>query len=71
MVGRGERTVVFHVKKGQLPEIPPGGFAQFSDVLARKNVEILNQFTAFGRDTATYAYEERSVHRNLYRVSLP
>ena len=71
MAGRGETTVVFHVKKGQLPEIPPGGFAEFSDVLARKNVEILDRFAALGLDTSTYAYEDRSVHRNLYRVSLP
>ena len=71
MPGTGETTVVFHVKKGKLPDIPPGGFRNFTEVMNRKGGEILERFAAFGLDTSTYAYEDRSVHRNLYRVTLP
>jgi hypothetical protein len=59
------KTVVFHVRHGKLPPIPPGGLGTPDSL---KNAEILDHVAVVGPSASVYAFREISVHRNLYKI---
>lgn len=55
-----------------LPDLPPGGIAlhtEPSDIKGAQSVP--RDFLVPGKDPEHYAYVNTTVHRNLYRISLP
>jgi Tol biopolymer transport system component len=55
-----------------LPELPPDGFSEFSQIAKVKNARMIpERVIALGRNPDTYAYVRASVQRNLYSIPLP
>ncbi len=67
------RSLVIPAGPGEsLPELPPGGIqplAQTSAVPGSKSIDRAELVP--GQDLSHYAYVNTTVHRNLYRISLP
>lgn len=64
------------LKAGQtFPAIPSSGFRTDSEVLALPGVQKISSpdmgTLVFGKNPAVYAFDRRSVRRNLYRIPIP
>ncbi len=67
------RSLVIPVGPGEdLPQFPPGGIQQAALPSVVPGAESLNRADLIpGKDLSHYAYVNTTVHRNLYRISLP
>lgn len=55
-----------------LPKLPPGGIRQFADTSVVPGSRLVNRAELVpGKDLSHFAYVNTTVHRNLYRISLP
>jgi hypothetical protein len=55
-----------------LPKLPPGGIGPHTDASVIPGAQIIDRAElAPGPDLSHYAYVNTTVHRNLYRISLP
>ena len=68
-----QKTYVIPLKKGEvLPPFPPAGLKSEKDLMKIPGARVIDRPEAeIGLDPETYAYMKLSVHRNLYRISLP
>jgi DNA-binding winged helix-turn-helix (wHTH) protein/Tol biopolymer transport system component len=67
------RSLAIPVGPGEnLPEFPPGGIQPLAEPSVVPGAQSLNRTELVpGMDLSHYAYVNTTVHRNLYRVSLP
>jgi DNA-binding winged helix-turn-helix (wHTH) protein/Tol biopolymer transport system component len=67
------RSLVIPVGPGEsLPELPPGGIQPLAGPDVVPGAQSLNRAELVpGEDVSHYAYVKTTVHRNLYRISLP
>jgi DNA-binding winged helix-turn-helix (wHTH) protein/Tol biopolymer transport system component len=67
------RSLAIPVGPGEtLPKFPPGGIEPHADASVIPGAQIVERAElAPGLDPAHYAYVDTTVHRNLYRISLP
>lgn len=67
------RSLAIPVGPGEtLPDFPPNGFEPWSDASAIRGAQVVERGDLVpGRDLSHFAYVNTTVHRNLYRVSLP
>jgi len=67
------RSLVIPVGPGEsLPDLPQGGIQPMADPSVVPGARSLNRAEFVpGRDLSHYAYVKTTVHRNLYRISLP
>lgn len=55
-----------------LPDLPPGGIALHSEPSVVKGSQsVPRDYLVPGKDPEHFAYVNTTVHRNLYRISLP
>jgi hypothetical protein len=55
-----------------LPDLPPGGLPPNTDQdIVKGALSIPRENLVPGKDPSHYAYINTTVHRNLYRISLP
>jgi hypothetical protein len=55
-----------------LPELPPKGIPPLAEPNVVRGAQSLNRAELVpGEDVSHYAYVNTTVHRNLYRISLP
>jgi Tol biopolymer transport system component len=67
------RSLAIPVGPGEtLPEFPPGGIQPLAEPSVVLGAQSLNRAELVpGKDLSQYAYVNTTVHRNLYRISLP
>lgn len=67
------RSLAIPVGPGEsLPELPPGGIAPGAEPSAVPGSQSVDRAELVpGKDPSHYAYVKTTVHRNLYRISLP
>ena len=67
------RTLAIPAGPGEsLPAFPPGGIAPMSDPSAVPRAQSIGPADLIpGNDLSHFAYVKTTVHRNLYRISLP
>lgn len=67
------RSLAIPVGPGEsLPEFPPGGIQPLADASVVPGAQSLSRAELVpGMDLSHYAYVNTTVHRNLYRISLP
>jgi DNA-binding winged helix-turn-helix (wHTH) protein/Tol biopolymer transport system component len=67
------RSLVIPVGPGEnLPEFPPGGLQPLAEPSVVPGAQSISRAEFVpGMDISHYAYVNRTVHRNLYRISLP
>ncbi len=67
------RSLAIPVGPGEsLPAFPPGGIKQMADASVMPGAESVPRAELVpGKDPSHYAYVNTTVHRNLYRISLP
>ena len=67
------RSLAIPVGPGEdLPELPPGGIQPLAEPSAFPDARSINRAELVpGKDLSHYAYVNTTVHRNLYRISLP
>ena len=67
------RTLALPVGPGEsLPDLPPGGLAPMAEPSVVRGAQLIaHNAIAPGRDPEHFAYVNTTVHRNLYRISLP
>ncbi len=67
------RSLVIPVGPAEsLPELPPGGIKPFANAsVVPGSVSVNRAELVPGKDPAHFAYVNTTVHRNLYRISLP
>jgi hypothetical protein len=55
-----------------LPDLPPAGIEPMADPSIVPGAQSLDRVELVpGRDPSIYAFVNNTVHRNLYRISLP
>jgi hypothetical protein len=69
-------TYAFPLQAGHLfPSIPSTGFHTEQEIMAVPGVQKIDSANAWamvnGRSPSIYAYDRRSVRRNLYRIPIP
>jgi hypothetical protein len=65
------RSLAIPVGPGEsLPDLPEGGIA-LAEPSVVQGAESVGRGLVPGQDRAHYAWADTSVHRNLYRISLP
>jgi len=70
-VGDG-RTYIVPLPPGKiLPPIPPGGFRSEEDIARLPGAHRIDATGAPGPSRDVYAFERRTVQRNLYRIPIP
>jgi hypothetical protein len=74
--GNGEdagSTYIVRLAPGRaLPELPANGIQSENDVKRLPVVAVVDRPSVFpGATSSVYAFARRTVHRNLYRISLP
>jgi DNA-binding winged helix-turn-helix (wHTH) protein/WD40 repeat protein len=67
------RSLVIPIGPGEsLPELPPKGIPPLAEPNVVRGAQSLNRAELVpGEDVSHYAYVNTTVHRNLYRISLP
>ena len=67
------RALAIPVGPGEtLPELPPGGIQPLAEPSVVPGAQSLNRAELVpGKDLSHYAYVNTTVHRNLFRISLP
>jgi hypothetical protein len=67
------RSLAIPVGPGEtLPDFPPNGIDPSSDAAAIRGVQVMERGELVpGNDVGHFAYVNTTVHRNLYRISLP
>jgi hypothetical protein len=67
------RSLAIPVGPGEsLPELPPGGIQPLAEPSVVPGAQSINRAELVpGKDLSHYAYVNTTVHRNLYRISLP
>ncbi len=67
------RSLAIPIGPGEtLPDLPPGGIAPMADPSVVKGSQLVPRaYLVPGRDPEHYAFVNTTVHRNLYRISLP
>ncbi len=67
------RSLAFPVGPGEnLPELPPGGIQPLAEPSVVPGAQSISRAELVpGKDLSHYAYVNTTVHRNLYRISLP
>jgi eukaryotic-like serine/threonine-protein kinase len=66
------QTYVVPLPPGKvLPPIPPGGFATEQDIARLPGAHLIGVAGASGPSRDVYAFERRTVQRNLYRIPIP
>jgi hypothetical protein len=67
------RSLAIPIGPGEtLPELPPGGITPETQAEAISGAQSVERAEfAPGADPSHYAYVNTTVHRNLYRISLP
>jgi Tol biopolymer transport system component len=66
------RTYVVPLAPGKiLPPIPPGGFRSEQDIARLPGAHMMDAIGAPGPSRDLYAFERRTVQRNLYRIPIP
>jgi hypothetical protein len=67
------RSLALPVGPGEtLPELPPGGIKPFAEAAVVSGAQSVNRADLVpGIDPVHFAYVNTTVHRNLYRISLP
>ena len=66
------QTYIVPLSRGTiLPPIPPGGFRSEQDIARLRGAHKLAAIGAPGPSPDVYAFERRTVQRNLYRIPIP
>ncbi len=67
------RSLAIPIGPGEnLPPFPPGGIKELADASVMKGaVSVPRDTVLLGLDLGHYAYVNSTVHRNLYRITLP
>jgi eukaryotic-like serine/threonine-protein kinase len=67
------RSLAIPIGPGEsLPKFPPGGIRPLADTSVMPGSRLVNRADLVpGRDLSHFAYVNTTVHRNLYRISLP
>ena len=67
------RSLAIPVGPGEtLPELPPGGVQPLAEPSIVPGAQSISRAELVpGKDLSHYAYVNTTVHRNLYRISLP
>ena len=66
------QTYVVPLSPGKvLPPMPPGGFATEQDITRLPGAHLIDVTGAPGPSRDVYAFERRTVQRNLYRIPIP
>jgi eukaryotic-like serine/threonine-protein kinase len=66
------RTYIIPLSRGKiLPPIPPGGFRSEQQIASLSGAHRIEFRGAPGRTRDVYAFEPRTVQRNLYRIPIP
>jgi hypothetical protein len=67
------RSLAIPVGPGEsLPDLPPGGIALLAEPSAVKGAQsVPRAYFVPGKDPEHFAFVNTTVHRNLYRISLP
>lgn len=70
--GNLRHSVSVPVLPGDLPDLPPHGITSLDQVAAIRGARLIDGIDISpGPNPSTFAYVKSSIHRNLYRVSLP
>jgi len=66
------RTYIVPLPRGKiLPPIPPGGFRSEQEIARLPGAHMIDATGAPGPSRDVYAFERRTVQRNLYRIPIP
>ena len=66
------RTYIVPLPPGKiLPPIPPGGFRSEEEIARLPGARMIDNTGAPGPSRDVYAFERRTVQRNLYRIPIP
>jgi hypothetical protein len=71
VVPDGQSYIVPLPRGKMLPPIPPGGFRSEQDIARLPGAHMIDATGAPGPSPDVYAFERRTVQRNLYRVPIP
>jgi Tol biopolymer transport system component len=66
------QSVVIPVSPGELPAVSADGIRSLEEAAGIRGARLVNGFDiSLGPDPSTFAYVKTSIHRNLFRISLP
>jgi hypothetical protein len=71
--GQSGATYSIPLRPGQLlPTLPDSGLASLADAAALPGARVISESRAFpGPDPSRFAFARVTVHRNIYRISVP